>query len=180
MKHFFAAMMVSFAADAFVMSDSERAQLRACIRAKFEPTLAPCGLSGTPVDEDPGKPACTPECKAAWNEASHTMDGSCCSYIRHPGMRSYCEDDLKGLGSHLVIWYQVFCSQNLGDFNTALLELLPFGLVSDDENVAAVRAAPVKIGLIAVGGASAGAFGACVALATAYWSKRKQEILLAN
>eukprot|EP00927_Polykrikos_kofoidii_P009976 TRINITY_DN141_c0_g1_i5.p1 TRINITY_DN141_c0_g1~~TRINITY_DN141_c0_g1_i5.p1 ORF type:complete len:181 (+),score=19.00 TRINITY_DN141_c0_g1_i5:76-618(+) len=180
MKHFFAAMMVSFAADAFDLPDSERAQVKACLKAKFEPTFAPCGLSGIPQGQDMPKGFCTPECKAAWNEASHTMDGSCCSYIHHPKIRSYCEDDFKGMGSRMVPWYQVSCSQNLGDFNSALLELLPFGFDSDDENVAAVRAAPVKIGLIAVGGASAGAMGACVALAIAYWSPRKEEILLAH
>eukprot|EP00927_Polykrikos_kofoidii_P009974 TRINITY_DN141_c0_g1_i14.p1 TRINITY_DN141_c0_g1~~TRINITY_DN141_c0_g1_i14.p1 ORF type:complete len:174 (+),score=14.22 TRINITY_DN141_c0_g1_i14:83-604(+) len=173
MNHVFAAMMASFAAEV-------RGYETLCLGAKLRPMYAPCGLSGIPGIEDMRQPACTPECEAAWEEAWQKVDGSCCSYYPDPAERSSCAKTWKRLGSRFVIAYHKLCSKNLRDFNTALLEMLSFGFHPDDENVAAVRAAPVKLGLIAVSGAAAGAIGACVALAIAYWSPRKQEILLAH
>eukprot|EP00927_Polykrikos_kofoidii_P026155 TRINITY_DN2333_c0_g1_i2.p1 TRINITY_DN2333_c0_g1~~TRINITY_DN2333_c0_g1_i2.p1 ORF type:complete len:204 (+),score=27.34 TRINITY_DN2333_c0_g1_i2:60-614(+) len=175
MKHFLAAMMVSFAGDVEALPDREGALVDDCVKKKEEAVFAPCGLN-----EKHPKPNCTPECEAAVKEASHNLDGSCCSYLRDPVARSQCEDYIKGWAPKMVSFYRRDCSKALGDFNAALVEMRPFGLDSHDENVATVRAAPVKIGLIVVGCSAAGATGACVALAFAYWNARKQDILLAN
>eukprot|EP00927_Polykrikos_kofoidii_P006889 TRINITY_DN12803_c0_g1_i1.p1 TRINITY_DN12803_c0_g1~~TRINITY_DN12803_c0_g1_i1.p1 ORF type:complete len:108 (+),score=10.15 TRINITY_DN12803_c0_g1_i1:98-421(+) len=103
------------------------------------------------------------------------------AYMRHrTTYRSACERRERFVGIYTLLHHRDMCSERFGDFDAAMLEVLQLGFHPGVDYVAAVRSAPINIGSIAVGAAVSGAIGASVALATASWRARKQDILLAN
>eukprot|EP00927_Polykrikos_kofoidii_P038156 TRINITY_DN3244_c0_g1_i2.p1 TRINITY_DN3244_c0_g1~~TRINITY_DN3244_c0_g1_i2.p1 ORF type:complete len:131 (+),score=20.66 TRINITY_DN3244_c0_g1_i2:54-395(+) len=92
-----------------------------------------------------------------------------------------CLEGIGMFGAFVETSYHQHCPGTMNQFQAAFMDVLPVPNHAEHTRaVTAVEEKHVNIVMIAATATVAGAVGASVAMAVAWWSGRKQDVLLAN
>eukprot|EP00927_Polykrikos_kofoidii_P082395 TRINITY_DN8189_c0_g1_i1.p1 TRINITY_DN8189_c0_g1~~TRINITY_DN8189_c0_g1_i1.p1 ORF type:complete len:171 (-),score=35.00 TRINITY_DN8189_c0_g1_i1:200-712(-) len=170
MKHAF--LLLVFALTS--IGDASMDDTKACVMERVIWARMKCGAT----EEDHDKWDCTETCASAMEGLPTILE---CCVETDAAKQQTCLQGLAFFGALCEQSYNYHCPETKYNFTASLKNLLPFRNDADDTR--AVKAAEennANIAMVDFTSTLAGAVEASVAMAVAWWTGRKQDVLLAN